>query len=209
MKRFRPGVIPTVVVALLLPLLVSLGFWQLGRGAEKTALLATYAERRAADPMASSELLHSADPAFRRVHLYGQFDGAHSLLLDNRQRNGKVGVELLQPFQDRATGQWLLVNRGWLPWPDRRVTPQFATPTDAVNLDAWVYVAPGATFQLHADPASSTWPQTITAVEPPLCTTERVSLGAATGVTVIALTTALSTDEVNCRFSWPSCTVTQ
>jgi cytochrome oxidase assembly protein ShyY1 len=29
-----------------------------------------------------------------------------------------------------------------------------------------VYVAPGATFQLHADPVSSTWPQTVTAVEP-------------------------------------------
>ena len=42
MKRFRPGVLPTVVVALLLPLLVSLGFWQLGRGAEKTALLGLY-----------------------------------------------------------------------------------------------------------------------------------------------------------------------
>jgi cytochrome oxidase assembly protein ShyY1 len=166
MKRFRPGVIPTVVVALLLPLLVSLGFWQLGRGAEKTALLASYAERRAAAPMASNELLHSTDPAYRRVHLYGQFDGAHSLLLDNRQRNGKVGIELLQPFQDRASGLWLLVNRGWLPWPDRRITPQFTTPTDVLSLDAWVYVAPGATFQLHADPASSTWPQTITAVEP-------------------------------------------
>ena len=128
MKRFRPGVIPTVVVALLLPLLVSLGFWQLGRGAEKTALLATYAERRATEPMARSELL--------------------------------------QPFQDQRSGQWLLINRGWLPWPDRRVTPKFSTPADTVNLDAWVYVAPGATFQLHADPASSTWPQTITAVEP-------------------------------------------
>ncbi len=79
--------------------------------------------------MASSELLHSADPAFRRVHLYGQFDSAHSLLLDNRQRNGKVGIELLQPFQDRASGLWLLVNRGWLSWPDRRVTPQFSTPS--------------------------------------------------------------------------------
>ena len=131
MKRFRPGVIPTVVVALLLPLLVSLGFWQLSRGAEKTALLASYAERRAAEPMASSELLSSADPAYRRVHLHGQFDAAHSLLLDNRQRNGKVGVELLQPFQDQRSGLWLLVNRGWLPWPDRRVPPQLTTPTDA------------------------------------------------------------------------------
>ncbi|WP_085579426.1 MULTISPECIES: SURF1 family protein [unclassified Pseudomonas] len=166
MKRFRPGVVPTVAVVLLLPLMVSLGVWQLGRGAEKTALLASYAERRAAEPMAAAELLHSADPAFRRVHLHGRFDADHSLLLDNRQRDGKVGVELLQPFQDRRTGQWLLVNRGWLPWPDRRLAPQFTTPADAVDMDAWVYVAPGATFQLHADPVSDAWPQTVTAVEP-------------------------------------------
>jgi len=166
MKRFRPGVIPTVVVALLLPLMVALGFWQLGRGAEKTALLASYAERRVGEPMASSELLGSADPAYRRVRLHGQFDAAHSLLLDNRQRGGKVGVELLQPFQDQRSGLWLLVNRGWLPWPDRRVPPQFTTPAETLTLDAWVYVAPGATFQLHADPVSSVWPRTITAVEP-------------------------------------------
>ncbi|MEX5669781.1 SURF1 family cytochrome oxidase biogenesis protein, partial [Pseudomonas neuropathica] len=54
MKRFRPGIVPTLVVALLLPLLVSLGFWQLSRGAEKSALLQTYAERRVAEPMAST-----------------------------------------------------------------------------------------------------------------------------------------------------------
>jgi cytochrome oxidase assembly protein ShyY1 len=77
--------------------------------------------------MASTELQHTADPAFRRVRLHGQFDAAHSLLLDNRQRDGKVGVELLQPFQDQAAGLWLLVNRGWLPWPDRRTPPQFTT----------------------------------------------------------------------------------
>lgn len=166
MKRFRPGVVPTVVVAILLPLMISLGCWQLNRGAEKTALLQTYAERRVAEPMASTALQHSADPAFRRVRLHGQFDAAHSLLLDNRQRSGKVGVELLQPFQDQASGLWLLVNRGWLPWPDRRTPPQFTTPEQALTLDAWVYVAPGATFQLHADPKTATWPQLVTAIEP-------------------------------------------
>ena len=166
MKRFRPGVVPTLVVAMLLPLMISLGFWQLGRGAEKSALLQSYAERRVAEPMASTELQHIEDPAFRRVRLHGHFDAAHSLLLDNRQRGGKVGVELLQPFQDQATGLWLLVNRGWLPWPDRRSPPQFTTPEQALSLDAWVYVAPGATFQLHADPDAATWPQLVTAVEP-------------------------------------------
>jgi len=166
MKRFRPGVVPTLVVALLLPLLVSLGFWQLSRGSEKSALLQSYAEHRAAAPMASTELQHIQDPAFRRVHLQGEFDATHSLLLDNRQRNGKVGVELLQPFQDHATGLWLLVNRGWLPWPDRRTPPQFTTPAQTLSLDAWVYVSPGASFQLHADPSSTTWPQLVTAVDP-------------------------------------------
>ena len=166
MKRFRPGIVPTLVVALLLPLLVSLGFWQLSRGAEKSALLQTYAERRAAEPMLSIELQHTTDPAFRRVHLYGQFDAEHSLLLDNSQRNGKVGVELLQPFHDQASGLWLLVNRGWLAWPERRTPPQFKTPAEAVSLDVWVYVSPGATFQLHADPTTLTWPKLVTAVEP-------------------------------------------
>ena len=166
MKCFRPGIVPTLVVALLLPLLVCLGFWQLSRGAEKSALLQNYADRRAAAPMASTELQYTTDPAFRRVRLHGQFDAEHSLLLDNSQRNGRVGVELLQPFHDQATGLWLLVNRGWLPWPERRIPPQFKTPAEAVSLDAWVYVSPGATFQLHADPTTSTWPKLITAVEP-------------------------------------------
>jgi len=166
MKRFRPGIVPTLVVVLLLPLLVFLGFWQLSRGAEKSALLQTYAERRAAEPMASTELQHTTDPAFRRVRLHGQFDAEHSLLLDNSQRNGRVGVELLQPFLDQASGLWLLVNRGWLPWPERRTPPQFKTPGEAVSLEAWVYVSPGATFQLHADPTTLTWPKLITAVEP-------------------------------------------
>ena len=107
-----------------------------------------------------------ADPAFRRVHLRGQFDGEHSVLLDNRMRNGKAGVELLQPFHDQASGLWLLLNRGWLPWPDRRAPPVFSTPEQPVNLDAWVYVAPGETFQLHADPATTHWPRLLTALHP-------------------------------------------
>src|SRR3546814_93516 len=116
--------------------------------------------------MASVELQETADPAFRPVSLRGQFDAEHSILLDNRQHDGKVGVELLQPFLDQATGLWLLVNRGWLPWPDRRTPPAFSTPEQAVNLQAWVYVAPGTTFQLHADPADAPWPRLVTAVEP-------------------------------------------
>jgi cytochrome oxidase assembly protein ShyY1 len=172
MKYFRPGVAPTLVVLVLLPLLVSLGFWQLGRGEQKRLLLESYAERRAAEPVPLVQLQSAQDAAFRRVRLHGQFDAEHSFLLDNRTRDGKVGVELLQPFLDQASGLWLLLNRGWLPWPDRRTPPVFTTPAQALNLNAWVYVAPGATFQLHADPAGANWPRLVTAVDPASLWTE-------------------------------------
>ena len=165
-QRFRPGIAPTVVVLVLLPLMVGLGCWQLSRGQEKQVLVDSYAERRAAEPIHGDQLAALADPAFRRVHLRGQFDAEHSVLLDNRMRDGKAGVELLQPFHDQASGLWLLLNRGWLPWPDRRTPPAFTTPEQPLNLDAWVYVAPGETFQLQADPVVSSWPRLLTALHP-------------------------------------------
>ena len=65
MKRFRPGVIPTVVVALLLPLMVALGFWQLGRGAEKTALLASY--ERVGDTSGARKFLAEMTEHYRGI----------------------------------------------------------------------------------------------------------------------------------------------
>ncbi|MET1079482.1 MAG: SURF1 family protein [Pseudomonas sp.] len=168
MRDFLPGWWPTLVVALLLPLLIGLGLWQLQRADEKTALLASFDARRSAAPLAVAELEQQADPAYRRVRLQGHFDANHSLLLDNRTRAGRVGVELLQPFYDQASGLWVLVNRGWLPWPDRRTPVSFVTPEASLTLTAWAYVPPGTVFQLQLDPVASEWPRLVTRIEAPL-----------------------------------------
>ena len=165
-RRFRPGLLPTLVVLVLLPVLISLGFWQLGRAEEKRQLLALDAQHRVAEPVTSTQLEALQAPAFRRVLLRGQFDADHSLILDNRQRDGRVGIELLQPFRDQASGLWVLVNRGWMPWQDRRTPPHFDTPGQVLSLQAWVYVPPGATYQLGADPANQQWPRLVTALDP-------------------------------------------
>ncbi|MGN2261427.1 SURF1 family cytochrome oxidase biogenesis protein, partial [Pseudomonas aeruginosa] len=68
--------------------------------------------------------------------LHGRFDERHTLLLDNRLRNGQAGVEVLQPFYDQASGLWLLVNRGWVAWSDRRSPPALETPDRVLLLDA-------------------------------------------------------------------------
>ncbi|QEY60565.1 SURF1 family protein [Metapseudomonas lalkuanensis] len=164
MSTFRPGLAPTLVVLALLPVLLGLGFWQLSRAEEKRQLLASADARRIAAPVGIESLRASSEPAHLRVRLNGHFDAAHSLLLDSRIRDGKAGVELLQPFQDSASGQWLLVNRGWLPWPDRRVAPAFTTPDGEQMLVARAYVPPGAAFELKHLQASG-WPQLVNQVE--------------------------------------------
>ena len=93
MRAFRPGQLPTLVVLVLLALLLALGGWQLQRADEKSALLASQEARRQAPAQPIGELERSADPAFQRVLLRGYFDAEHSLLLDNRTRDGRVGVE--------------------------------------------------------------------------------------------------------------------
>jgi cytochrome oxidase assembly protein ShyY1 len=158
--------LPSLLVLLLLPTLVGLGFWQLARTEEKRQLLAAQQVQQLAAPIGAGELEGHPDPAYIRVQLYGQFDAQHSLLLDNRTRGGQAGVELLQPFYDQNSGLWLLLNRGWLPWPDRRITPRFATPQMPLSLTAWVYVSLGDTLQLQQAPPGKDWPRLITRVEP-------------------------------------------
>ena len=164
MNRFRPGWLPTLVVFILLPLLIWLGFWQLGRADEKRLLIAASDARRVAAPLPIPALEQQPELAYTRVSLQGTFDSAHSVLLDSRTRAGAAGVELLQPFYDQASGLWLLVNRGWLAWPDRRVAPSFTTPEAPQSLTGWVYLPPGEGFLLK-ETDSSGWPKLVNTVD--------------------------------------------
>ncbi|WP_339080535.1 SURF1 family protein [Pseudomonas sp. TMP9] len=166
MKTFRPGLLPSVLVLLLFPCLITLGFWQLARAEEKRLLVITHHAQQLSTPISIDELEQHSNPAYKRVHVQGFFDVGHTLLLDNRTRDGKVGVEVLQPFYDQASGLWLLLNRGWLPWPDRRIPPSFATPDTPLRLQATVYVPLGEGFQLQAAEPASGWPRLISEVKP-------------------------------------------
>ncbi|MCO8168940.1 SURF1 family protein [Pseudomonas sp. 21LCFQ02] len=165
MRRFVAQPLPTLALMLLLPLLIGLGLWQLQRAEQKTGLLAAHQRQQGMPPAPLQAVMQATDPAWRRVALHGRFDAGHSLLLDNSSRDGRAGVELLQPFLDEGSGLWVLLNRGWLPWPDRRIAPAYSTPPMPLSLQAWVYVPLGRGFQLQADAPNADWPRLVTQVD--------------------------------------------
>lgn len=105
--------VPTLAVAVLLPLLLGLGFWQLDRADQKRVIEADFAagERLAVSP---SPAEFEALSPYRRVSLRGQFDGSRQFLLDNMTDGGAAGYHVLTPFRPEGWDRWVMVNRGWL-----------------------------------------------------------------------------------------------
>ncbi len=115
-RRFRPSLGATLVTVLGLAVAIGLGTWQLERLQWKTDLVARIASQIAEPPVPLPA--HIDDPAaweFRPVTLSGHFLNDRELLLIARPHQGRVGYELLVPFQ-RADGAGIvLVNRGFIP----------------------------------------------------------------------------------------------
>lgn len=94
--RFKTDWRSTLLTALLLPLLVSLGFWQLSRAEEKRGILETVAQRHAMAPVLAETLdaLSPAQRQYRQVILNGAWLD-QSFLLDNQVQHGHVGYQVL------------------------------------------------------------------------------------------------------------------
>lgn len=129
-----------------------LGFWQLDRAAQKTALQAAIDERAGQPPIDASALATSAEAAasqhHRRVQLSGRWAPAHTVLLDNRQLAGpQPGFFVLTPLR-LADGRAVLVQRGWAPRDasDRTRVPAVPTPDAEVRIEGRVAPPPARTF---------------------------------------------------------------
>ena len=122
----------------------SLGLWQLGRAAEKTAF--QDAKTQQADKVAldgrtlGSALDDQAQRAgliHRRMVLMGRWLPQHSVFLENRQMNAKPGFFVLTPLQIEGTNGVVLVQRGWAQrsFTDRAALPAIQTPEGQVEIE--------------------------------------------------------------------------
>ncbi|WP_417227323.1 SURF1 family protein [Amphritea sp.] len=140
-----------ILALLLMPLLVWLGIWQLQRADEKQQLLAQWNNARM-----DLTVLPEQDVAPAGVALTGHFIRGAVYLLDNRTREGRVGYEVIVPFElavQQSKTRLVMVNLGWiqgsqyrdqlpsieLPQGEQRVVGRLVTPLPIVQLraDRW------------------------------------------------------------------------
>ena len=115
-RRFRPGLVLTVLSIMALIILIALGNWQLERLAWKQDLLATIAERMAAPPVKLPVVVDDGEPwRYRRVTVAGVF--AHDKerhLFATDQHGGGAGYHIFTPLI-RPQAPPVFINRGWVP----------------------------------------------------------------------------------------------
>lgn len=153
----------SLLVFLFMPLLISLGFWQLDRAQEKQLLLEEFTQQYQlpAKKIEAIDLSVSQQNNYQHVIVSGSYDNDRYWLLDNQPREGKVGYEIIMPFW---TGeQWLLVNRGWVLSPIYRdQLPEFTTPEGDVTIEGYFFGASkNAVFTQTASDLKQEWPKRV------------------------------------------------
>lgn len=161
---FSPAPWPSLVMLLVFPLLVWLGFWQLERAEWKQALVDTHAERIQQPAQSLAQLLELGDAVeYRNTRVQGNYDLEHQLLLDNRTYAGKAGYHVLTPLQLSSQDAVVLVNRGWVPTGyDRSILPDLPGPDHEVSLVATIKLPPKKLFRLgEIEEATTGWPKVV------------------------------------------------
>lgn len=166
--QFRPRLVPTLAFAIVLPLLLALGFWQLDRAEQKRAALAARAEASREPVLELNGTAASlAEHRYRRARATGRYDGERQFLLDNQVQDGRAGYRILTPLRLDGSGRAVLVDRGWVPvGPDRSQLPEL--PVDEAPHTVTGRIARGPVVGIRlGEPAAEDrgWPRRVQYLE--------------------------------------------
>lgn len=154
--QFTPNFWPSIVTILVLPVLVSLGLWQLDRAEQKRELYEQYKNRQAAEIVDLNQdrviRNNKSDIVWRHIKLAGHFDVQTNILLDNQVVNHVSGYYVFTALKLADENDRVLVNRGWLPTgADRSDAPEIETPSGEIVLIAIATDVPATGILLGND----------------------------------------------------------
>lgn len=162
----KPALRSWLLLVVGLTIFLSAAHWQYGRARFKDQLAREFAAALTVTdaPNLDAALQTPASGAYRAVQLQGQLDLAHLLLLDNQVREGQVGVQVFAPLTT-ASGQHVLVQLGWRPWPNRQNPPEL--PNIPVEFDQVGLLAPAPAAGVIADSVGQgPYPRVLMSLEP-------------------------------------------
>ncbi|CAN5506882.1 SURF1 family protein [soil metagenome] len=112
--RRRTRIVVTVAAALFVLATVLLGNWQTRRAEQREAAFETARQANRSSVIELGVAGNDGDTVIgRRVAATGELVGAATVYLDNRQREGQTGFEVLTPLK-LADGRAVMVNRGFM-----------------------------------------------------------------------------------------------
>ncbi len=118
----------TVLTAVLIGLMCSLGFWQLDRAGQKKERLAAFAAGVAAYDVS----MDTMPGRYSEVIVEGRFDGSRQIIMDGFSIDKRAGYQVLTPFEVSGSEHVLMVNRGWRVWSGDRFNIDGLELTDEV-----------------------------------------------------------------------------
>lgn len=148
--RFRPALIPTLAMLVIVVATMSLGNWQTRRAGEKVALQERL-DRWATGPAATLPVtpVEAAQWAQRRVTVRGEFIPSGLILIDNRLHKGAPGYHVVMPLRMEGGQMHVLVNRGWVAAGTRRdLLPDIPTLAGTLQIEGVVSVPAPRPYEL-------------------------------------------------------------
>jgi surfeit locus 1 family protein len=137
-------------------LTAGLGAWQLGRAAQKNAIQSALESRALLPLLSAADLARDADAATLQHHrparLRGRWVAEHTVFLENRQMNARVGFYVVTPLQLEGRPEAVLVQRGWAVrnLNDRSLLPAVATPAGPVEVEGLIAPPPARLYEFSA-----------------------------------------------------------
>jgi surfeit locus 1 family protein len=162
-REFAPRPWAVVATIAALAAFVSLGWWQIGRGREKQAMIESFQRGTQSSVELQGGLTVDELPRYQHVRTEGHYQPERQVLLDNMpSQAGKPGFRVLTPFKRDGSERLLLVDRGWVPLGDSRANlpPVFVSPEfRAVSGRLDELPAPGVRVGEAGVAGDSHWPR--------------------------------------------------
>ncbi len=157
--QFRFRWVPTLLLALPIPLFLYLGSWQMDRAAQKREQAQMLGERAAMPPFPLTAPV--ADPEslrYRTLTAHGGFEADGQILIENRRLANRTGFHVITPLRIAGTDLRVLVNRGWIPAAPDGSPSDAPVPAGEVTVQGDAHLPlPPALSLYHGANAAKDW----------------------------------------------------